>query len=425
MARPPRSLSKLETRSSLAWFNWNMSLRGVFETICGGTTMVFVAYALVVGVPKDSMGYFSATIGCARILQLLCLPLVSRVRRRKRFILIVAIIEPLLLIAAVLLTPVLPPALRPISLGIAVFLAAACLHLTRPFSDDWLATTIPSGLRGRYIGKRLRVSSLAIIAATLSVGYAVDVVGHTSVRGLTVLLIVGGFFGVAAAFTLTGASMPEKTTTPQLSPGDLREVMRTQAFMSLLAGTVLFNLPFFIAAGYYQVFNLEVLKMRPWLIACMGVGYLVVKLLFTPTFGRICDRIGPRRMLMLMGPIYAAFFLSFPFAAPGRAWPIIVAWAGVALADGVWGVATPAALYATIPEQGARPAYFAVYNLVTLGCYAIGGILAVPLLGLLAQTHWTWGIANLGGYHLFYAIMGLAMIPCSAAVILFPGKPQS
>ncbi|MCF7689525.1 MAG: MFS transporter [Cephaloticoccus sp.] len=422
MTRAIRTLSKQQTRSSLAWFNWNISLRGVFETICGGTTMVFVAYALVMGVPRDAMGYFSATIGFACILQLLCLPLVSRVRRRKRFILIVAVIEPLLLVAAVLLTPVLPPTLRPVSLGLAVFLAAACLHLTRPFADDWLATTIPSGLRGRYIGQRLRVSSLAIIATTLLVGYAVDVVGQTSLFGLTMLLIVGGLFGVAAALTLTGASMPDKTESPHLRPGDLREVIRTRPFMALLAGTVLFNLPFYIAAGYYQVFNLEVLKMRPWLIACMGVGYLVVKLLFTPTIGRICDRIGPRSTLLLIGPIYAAFFLSFPFAAPDRAWPIIVAWAGVALADGVWGVAAPAALYATIPEQGVRPAYFAVYNLVTLGCFALGGILAVPLLGLLAQVHWTWGFANLGGYHLFYALMGVIMVPCSTAVLLFPGK---
>jgi len=58
-----------------------------------------------------------------------------------------------------------------------------------------------------------------------------------------------------------------------------------------------------------------------------------------------------------------------------------------------------------------------------LGCFAIGGILAVPLLGLLSQTHWTWGVANLGGYHLFYALMGVIMVPCSAAVLLFPGKP--
>ena len=136
MARAIRTLSKKDTRSSLAWFNWNISLRGVFETICGGTTMVFVAYALVIGVPRDAMGYFSATIGFACILQLLCLPLVSRVRRRKRFILIVAVIEPLLLVAAVLLTPILPPALRPISLGLAVFLAA-CISPGRLPTTGW------------------------------------------------------------------------------------------------------------------------------------------------------------------------------------------------------------------------------------------------------------------------------------------------
>jgi MFS family permease len=420
MKRIARALTKTEIRASLAWFNWNVSLRGVFETICGGTTMVFVAFAMAIGVPQDAMGYFSAIISCACIVQLLSLPLISRVRKRKRLILGLALIEPLLLILVVMLTPVLPPVLRPLSLGIAVFLAAACLHLTRPFADDWLATTIPSGLRGRYIGRRVRFSSIAIIAATLAVGSAVEVLGKANKTGLAALLITGALFGLVAALTLTRATMPVQHAPEPFNPGDLRAVMCTRSFGRLLAGTLLFNLPFFFACAYYQVFNLEILKMRPWLIACMGVGYLIVRLLLTPWFGGICDRIGPRRLLWITGPIYSAFFLCFPFAATGRVWPIIFAWAFVAVADGITAVAAPAALYGSIPAQGARPAYFAVYNLANLGCFAIGGILAVPLLRLLQSVHWAWGSANLGGYHLFYAICGLVMLPCTAAVVLIP-----
>jgi MFS family permease len=417
---PLHPSSRHQTRDSLAWFNWNVSLRGVFETICGGTTMVFVAFALVIGVPQDTMGYFSAAISCACIVQLLCLPLLNRVRRRKRFILAVAIIEPLLLIAAVLLTPALPPALRPVSLGIAVFLAAACLHLTRPFADDWLATTIPSGLRGRYIGKRVRVSSIAIIASTLVVGAVVEVLGKSNGTGLTALLITGALFGLAAALTLSRATMAVVQEPAAFQLEDLWAVLRTRPFVRLTVGTLVFMLPFFFACAYYQVFNLEIVLMRPWLIACMGVGYLVVKLLLTPWFGRICDRVGPRRMLWLTGPIYAAFFLCFPLAEPGRSWPIIIAWAFVAVADGIYAVAAAAALYGAIPAQGARPAYFAVYNLANLGCFAVGGVLAVPLLRWLQQVDWTWGPAHLGGYHLFYALCGLIMIPCTAAIALIP-----
>lgn len=419
MSYTPR-LTKRETRDSLAWFNWNISLRGVFETICGGTTMVFVAFALVLGVPPDAMGYFIAVISCACIVQLLGMPLANRVRRRKRFILAVALFEPLLLIAAVLVTPWLPPALRPVSLGLAVFAAAACLHLTRPFSDDWLATTIPSGLRGRYIGRRIRVSSIAIIASTLVVGAGVELLGKDNAGGLAALLLLGALFGVGAALMLVKATQPVLQEPATFALADLRAVWRTGPFIRLTIGTVMLMLPFYFAGAYYQVFNLEVAVMRPWMIAAMGMGYLVVKLLLTPWLGGICDRVGPRLMLWVTAPIYAAFFLCFPFAEPGRAWPLILAWAFVGLADGIYGVAAPAALYGTIPTQGSRPAYFAVYNLVSLGCYAVGGVLAVPLLGLLNQIDWSWGPARLGGYHLFYALCGLVMIPCTLAVALFP-----
>jgi MFS family permease len=422
MASTARPLTPDETRESLSWFNWNISLRGVFETICGGTTLVFTAFALVIGVPQDAMGYFTAIISFSCILQVLGMPLASRVRRRKRFILTVALIEPLLLIIAVLLAPLLPAELRPVSLGLAFFLASACLHLTRPYSDNWLATTIPSGLRGRYIGQRLRLSSIAIIASTLVVGAGVEMLGKTNGAGLAGLLITGAFFGVAAALTLVRATKPVVQEPAPFHTRDFSQVLRTPAFVRLTIGTVLYMIPFFFAGAYYQVFNLRVVEMRPWLIASMGVGYLVVKLLLTPALGRVCDRIGPRRLLWVASPIYTAFFLCFPFAEPGRAWPIIVAWAFVALADGIYGVAAPAALYGTIPEHGARPAYFAVFNLVNLSCSAVGGVLAVPLLGLLNRIDWNLGLAHLGGYHLFYALCGVAMVPCTAALLLFP-KP--
>lgn len=243
MSHPPR-LNKRETRDSLAWFNWNISLRGVFETICGGTTLVFVAFALAIGVPSEAMGYFVAVISCACIVQLLGMPLANRVRRRKRFILTVALVEPIVLIAAVLITPLLPPGLRPVSLGLAVFAAAACLHLTRPFSDDWLATTIPSGLRGRYIGRRIRVASIAIIASTLAVGGGVELLGKDNSVGLATLLIVGAVFGVLAAWMLAKATKPVLQEPATFTLADLRAVWRTRPFIRLTLGTVVLMLPF-------------------------------------------------------------------------------------------------------------------------------------------------------------------------------------
>lgn len=424
MPRPAHPLTKRETRSSLTWFNWSVSLRGVFDTTCGGTTMAFVAYALVIGVPRDDMGYFSAVISMACIAQLLCLPLANHVRRRKQFILVLAVTEPVLVLLAIFTVPMLPAAQRSLMLGAAVFLAASCLHLTRPFADDWLAVTIPTGLRGRYLGRRIRFSSIAIIAATLFAGLAVDVAGTHNQLGLAIILTTGAGFGIAAALSLGRVTMHEGVASPRYRLDEFRVILKNRPFHRLLLGTLVLTLPFFFAVAYYQVFNLEVLRMRPWLIATMGVGYLVVRSLLTPWFGRICDRAGPRRLLWFAGPVYALFFLCFPFADVGRVWPIMFGWAFVAMADGIYGVAAPASLYSTVPAEGARPAYFALYNLFSLGAYAIGGVIAVPLLGWLAGIGWKLGPANLGGYHLFYALCGAAMVPCTLAVLLFP-KPQA
>ena len=58
--------------------------------------------------------------------------------------------------------------------------------------------------------------------------------------------------------------------------------------------------------------------MSPWLISWMGVGFLLVKLIATPWFGKMCDRTGARKLLWSTGPIYVLFFLCVSLAEPGR-----------------------------------------------------------------------------------------------------------
>lgn len=418
--RQASGLTRDETRDSLRRFNISAGLRSVFDTVGGGTTFVFVAFACSLGLAKEQIGWLTFLVSSACLVQMAGIPLIRRAQNKKRFALTLALSEPLLLAAAVLLAMFLPAPWRIYAFAAAVFLAAAFLHLSRPVTDDWVASTIPAEIRGRYLGRRTQILSAIIIVTTLTAGWLSERVGMTNLRGLGILILAAATCAVAAVLVLRDAAMPALAASSQPHWRDGATVLRTRPFMRLMLLTVLFNLPFFFACPYYQVFNLEVVKMPATMIAVMQAGYYAVKILALPWLGRLVDRWGPRRSMMAAGVVYAWFFSTFLFCGPGRYWPIMVGWAVVSLADGAFGLAVQSALYATVPGTPARPSYFAASNIIALVSYGAGSAVAVPVLQSLKNVDVTLGPLRLGNFHFLYIGCALLMLPCLFAARLAP-----
>lgn len=412
-------------RSSLWLFNWSLCLRAVFDTFSGGSSFVFAAFVLSLGIPKEFMGFINSALSMACILQLLGLVLINRAENKKHFVLGVGLTEPLLLIAAVLAVPLLPPGARIYGIAGAAFLAAATLHLTRPMADEWLASTVPEGVRGRFLGRRFQWQGAALIVASLTAGQMVEHVGKSNAPALAGMVALGAVFGVAAVLTLFRAEMPAISAAARVQWSDLRGALTQAEFRRYLAGLLLYNLPFLLAVPYYQVFNLEVLSMRESLIGYMLAGYLLVRMVLFAYWGRQVDRHGPRYVFLLIGPLYVLFFLGLMAATRGRLWPVMVAWGLAGVGDAAFNVALAAALYGAVPHTPARPAYFALSNLVVMAPFVFGGAMAVPILKALAGVRVQLGPLVLGQFQCFYGLLGLVMIPCILAGRYFVGRRET
>ena len=424
--RKKNRLAPAQTRASLESFNWNAALRSVYDTVCGGTTIVFVGFALSLGLAKERMGLVTTVISCACVLQLLGLMLANTVRDKKRYVITLALVEPAVLIAVVLLVPWLPPGLRLWALAAAVFVAAGSLHLTRPFSDNWVASVIPAGIRGRYLGRRFQAVSVFVIVATLAAGYAMERVGKENTVGLGVLLAAGGVFGILSVLALRPAHMPELVSSTRVTWRDLYGVFRVKGFRRYMMALAIYNFPFLFAVPYYQVFNLRILEMRASTIAYMTVGYFIMRIIATPFCGRFIDAVGERRAALICGPMYALFFLAFPLCSVDRVWPLMAAWAFVGLADAVYVIALTSALYKVVPEVPSRPAFFAVSNLFTLGAYGVGAFVAVPLLERLKHVPVrTVGPMLFDQFRFFYAGCGVVMFAAAFGALFLTGREAS
>ena len=421
--RPRSGLTKDQTRLSLRQFTWYDSFRNIFLTICGPITLVFVSFARSLGISSERMGLLAAAAGIACIVPLLVMPLTRAVKDRKRFILGVAAAEPLLLGAAALLIPALPAAARLPVLMAAVFAAAVAFHLARSYTDEWMASVIPASIRGRYLGRKLRVWTVAVILTVLAVGPLVELVeamGEGKTTGLAGLLIVGGLFGFLSVIGLGRAAMPAASATSAVSWRSLVSVVRPGRFTRSVLCMTIFNLPFAFACPYYHVYYRDVLGMPPQRIAMMYACYLLVRLATAPMLGRLADRIGPTRMGLLTGPIYAAFFAVYIFGAEGRYVPFMLAWAAVAIADAGAMLSFSSLVYGTVPRSPSRPAYFAAWNIMTWGSYAVGGAVATPVLESIRNVSVTIGPLRLGHFHLLYVACTVLMLITTFAALWFP-----
>jgi len=411
-------------RRSLAAFHWNIALRSVFATVCGGNTFIFVALALALGVSKESTARFTlaASLGC--LFQLLILPMLGRVADRKRMVLIVGMLEPLMFMLMVLAVFLAPRPVRWLILVIGLCISSAFLNMTQPIRDDWLASLVPAGIRGRYLGRRELFICGALIVATLLSGWAGDVVGKENAVGLAVIIGVGSLFGIASIVTLSGAHM-ETVAAQAISWSAVVRTLNERGFRRVLIFAVLFNLPFFVGMPYYQVVYQRVIGMSLRAISGMFIAYFVIRMLFATYAGRLVDRLGARAAILLCGPVYVLFFGLMTVTEPGKSWPVFLGWSMSASADATWSVAMQACLFGAVPAGKAeRPAFFAVYNVILLSLYGLFAVLVEIVIRHLSGFSMMIGTQRLGPYQILYACCTLLMIAVSFSPLLLP-KPAT
>lgn len=426
-ARPlPSGLTKAETRVTLRSFVWYSSFRGVFDTVCSRTTFIFVAFALSLGMPRERMGLFATLFSVASIFQIAGITFTSRVKDRKRFILTLSLAEPLVMTAGVFVVLFLAPGMRLYVLAVAIFIAAASYQLTMPLMDEWAASAIPVELRGRYLGRRLQIHSLVVIVTTLVMGMAGERVDKGDSLGLAFILAAGSLFGILALLPLRKATLPTLSASSHVHWADLLNAFRHKPFVRFLAMNNGVNAPFFLVSAYQQVYNLEILHLSKTTIASISTCYLLTRVLFFPWMGRLVSRHGHRRMLFLMCPLFAVLFALQAASSAERVWPVFLGWTIAGVADACWGVANQNALYEAVPDAPARPAYFALFNLVSFTCFALGSLLAIPLLESLRGFEFRLGPIVLGQFQFCYAVCAvLAFIGAFSTLLLVDSRSNS
>lgn len=410
------------TTESLAYFNANIAFRTLFDTICVVSGFVFVDYALSLGIPRERMGIFPAIVYLACVFQILGLWMVSRFSDRKRFVLFFGLLEPVLLLAAVIAIPFLPSAWRLWPLLGLIFIAAASMHLTRPTTDAWLSTAIPARIRGRVLGRRFQVVGILTIAGMLIMGLVARYIPRDASLGFAGILAFGCLLGVLAVVMFRRVSLPIEAAATRMRWADLATILRHRLFVRFLGAVVLYNIPFWLLTPYHQVYHLTVLHLRETTIALIMMLCYAVNSLLSPFFGRWVDRMGSRRVIYLFSPFYAGFFIFYLLSGPRQPWLVLGAWICFGIGNAAYASANSAALYHALHDVESRQHFFAAYNLALFLMTSIMAAISTATIGLYRSLTLHLGPVTLDQFHLLYLTGLLLFSGCFLGTQLLPGR---
>lgn len=287
----------------------------------------------------------------------------------------------------------------------------------------WLAAIIPEEVQGAFWGRRDTWISVAVMAAvvppTLLLDRIPQAVKPAAVLGILVATSIIGFVDI-----LWHGTIPDPPMPAERSRGSLEAVLaplRDRRFRPWLTFTASWSFSMALGGSLALLYFLENLGLKNNMLGgaiAVNVVALVGSMLSARRMGRLVDRWGPRRVL-LVGHIAWSFLPAFwLFARPGTA----VLWIGLAsLVGGVFSTAAANAgmkLVTRFPPAQQSAMYSAVSNSVASIAGGIGTLLAGILLQALGEWKASVGSLVLSAFPLLFLIS--FVLRATSAVVLVP-----
>lgn len=258
-------------------------------------------------------------------------------------------------------------------------------HALLPVWNSWMGDLVPSGSRGDYFGRHGRVSSFCAVAAL--VGAAVTL--HVGRAGGWEWGAYGAVFGAALLARLASAGAFLRMRDVPLSPPTDAERFTFWDFVRRTGRSNFAKFTFFVAAimgtsfmagPYFAPFMLRDLGFNYLEFLASSVVFNIAQIVTMHRWGRLCDRVGARRILRVTAVLIP--LVPLPWLVTTR-WEWILAaqtFSGV-----IWGGFNLAAMNflfdAVSPAKRARCVayYHLLLNGAMLAGATIGGFLSTRL----------------------------------------------
>lgn len=381
---PQRTISESELHSGLRM----VMLDGVFTQLMSSLTggAFLVAFALLLGASNFMIGGIAALQALTQVLQIPTIYLVEATRQRKALMVSTLFFSRAFWLFIAAIPWIVPQRFQIEMLFIALFIDFGLGTIAGLAWQSWMRDFIPEAILGRYMGKRMAVSTAVGAILGLLAGLGVDFF-HAQYVHKSLLVIYTLYFGLGGLLGLVSVIFIARTPEPIMDRrphpsiwGTIRAPFQDLNFRRLLIFLGTWSFAVNLAAPFFTVYMLKRLDLSMSMIVGFSVFSQLVNVFFFRLWGRLSDRFSNKSVLAEAGPMFISTFVLWPFAAlAGQFW---VALGVLLLIHALAGMSTAGVALCTgnialkLAPRGQATAYLAVRSFVS-------GVAATvaPLLG--------------------------------------------
>jgi len=338
--------SKQDMKSSRIYFTTADSAAQTITQLAGGT---FIAALLThSGISDSHIGIITSLVSLAALSQLFLINIFKRIKKYKLLVCSTALVRSLFGILFLIPLFKFNSVINEILMIILYFTGQIFVQIASPASQDWIASLVPSRLRGKYFSIKDSVVVFVISVLMLVCAVALDFYEKSDiVTGFTIMSIVIFLLTIINFVALSKMKEPktsylnengkemhgrlakrvkesEEEEKAQSIISEIKEAFQNHRFRKFFKLQCIYILAFYICIPFNSSYLIKDMALPYTFIMLVTFFVSLYRVYFMPRLGRMADRYGMAKILRFTMLSLGLNFLCFAITMPFNAYPMYI-----------------------------------------------------------------------------------------------------
>jgi hypothetical protein len=358
--------SKQDLKSSRIYYTTADSAAQTVAQLAGGTFLATLMSHS--GISDANIGIITSLVSFAALTQLFLINYFKKIKKYKFLVTVTALQR--ILFAGLYFIPIfmINDAMKAFLIVIMYFVGQVFVQIGTPASQDWIASLVPSRLRGKYFSIKDSVAVFVVSSLMLVCGMILD--HFKKVDIYTGFIIIGILIFILTLINVVALSLMKEPKLSYVNDkgkemhgrlakrakehevveksqsilSEIKEATGDRKFRKAFSIQCLFTLGFYICAPFNSSYMINDLKLPYTFIMLVGFIFNLYRIYIMPRLGRLADKHGMGKVLRFTLFALGMNFLSIAFMMPFNAYPMLIlsnffgstAWAFVGI--GLFGI---------------------------------------------------------------------------------------
>ncbi len=358
--------SKQDLKNSRIYYTTADTAAQTIAQLAGGTFLATIMSHS--GILDANIGIITSLVSLAALSQIFLISFFKRLKKYKFLVCITALSR--LLFAALYFVPLLGISSnsKAVLIVLLYFFGQIFVQIGTPASQDWIASLVPSRLRGKYFSIKDSVAVFVVSSTMLLSGVILDYFESKNIR--TSFIIIGILIFILSILNVISLSkMKEPKTSyinedgkemhgrlakkakenevlvkPQSIFSEIKEAFSHAKFRKAFLVQCIYITAFYICLPFNASYQINELNLPYTFIMLVGFIFNLYRIYITPKLGRMADKFGMGKLLRYSLLALGISMLATTFTMPFNAYPMLIvtaffgstAWAFVGI--GLFGI---------------------------------------------------------------------------------------